>query len=387
MKKKFLKSIMLLCVAGTLVGCGAKQTEDSALTRDAAELTTNDLEEPDEYVLSDEEGLVDDDPEKPVEEIESEPINAYAVENYFFMTDLSYLRLPIILGDESDAIDEINSEIEKLYDTYSIYNTEDADGFCEVKYKLFENERYVSIIVSDIEYPNYGTDGNLHGWTLDKKLNKVVSAEDALEEAGLTSEQILSELSEKYRVVDESNANFIESDYIDISDICVVYKYDSNPTFYFLADYMVQGAEDWWTYCTYENGMPVDNGPWPGLGAISGYEDEYIIPGLYEYNTATNEDISKEEISLSIYTSDIDYDSYYREIGTAEYNVYDKAGNQMYTNEFLYVYYDAYSGEYVLLNEAKETFARFVLTEDEGIIVHKDGAYDAEFNLVTRYES
>jgi len=108
----------------------------------------------------------------------------------------SIIELPAILGAENSVIHMINREVEAVGEAFALFEAPTYDDiyWCEVVAYTITSEPYLNILLTAIEYPTYGTSGDLYGWVYDKQAGNLVSLGQALDLAGVPLSKIEADL-------------------------------------------------------------------------------------------------------------------------------------------------------------------------------------------------
>ena len=150
--------------------------------------------------------------------------------------------------DVDDQITSINEQLQEFYDYYyEIYKDEDLYAIELYNYP-YTNERYVNLVYTFLEIPNYATDGNISSLCYDKKEGKFIDDDEAFKLADITYEQLEEAMSEY--VGKKENYTGIE-----IREIA--YYIDENSDVTFIVNYCssIEGAIDECTsFYIYHNG-------------------------------------------------------------------------------------------------------------------------------------
>lgn len=104
--------------------------------------------------------------------------------------------LQIVADEENSAANDINAEISELYKEY-LYNYAYSDEqWCDFLAWPTETDRYLNAVITHISYPTYGTNGKVSSWVYDKKTGNRYTLDEALADAGVTRESLLSEFKD-----------------------------------------------------------------------------------------------------------------------------------------------------------------------------------------------
>ena len=101
-------------------------------------------------------------------------------------------EIPRFVGEGKDA-DMLNSQLNQMLAPYisgwpSVRN--DETYWYEVRSYPLCGERYRQVAVTAIEYPNYGTDGDVFSVCYDADKNRLLTLDDALSIAGVSRETV-----------------------------------------------------------------------------------------------------------------------------------------------------------------------------------------------------
>ena len=104
-------------------------------------------------------------------------------------------------GGKNPEIDSFNNSIkfgvQQIYNDFTAKNTSGED-WIEIKSYPFTSDKYLQIVTTYIEYPIYGTDGNITSYNFDKKANKFMALSDVMDGLGLTNDSIAQKVKELY---------------------------------------------------------------------------------------------------------------------------------------------------------------------------------------------
>lgn len=110
------------------------------------------------------------------------------------------IELPRFVG-EGEGVTALNAEIgEKLSyftDGYEEHSGEETPWY-EIKSYPVCDERYAQVVVTAIELPNYGTDGEVYSFNYDKKSGKSITLDDALAAGKTTADEEMATVAELY---------------------------------------------------------------------------------------------------------------------------------------------------------------------------------------------
>lgn len=110
----------------------------------------------------------------------------------------SIIEIPkfVLQGEENPALEDLNTQIDqnhtKLYDEWK--KNPDSVQELEIKGHTFTDENYVQIVMTQLEFPTYGTQGDIFSYNYDVKNRKVVTLEEALAKFNRSSEDLLSSM-------------------------------------------------------------------------------------------------------------------------------------------------------------------------------------------------
>lgn len=109
----------------------------------------------------------------------------------YYNTFGAYLEVPILRGDDNEAVRTINAELAALKSKYIRYMDDPYGAGAPVSLLAYPSttERYLNVIV--VAPPeDYGSDGNAHAWVYDRKERTQLTTAQALDMAGITEESL-----------------------------------------------------------------------------------------------------------------------------------------------------------------------------------------------------
>ena len=113
---------------------------------------------------------------------------------------------------EGEAVDQLNAQLDKrlapYIDGWDAIKGDDVYWY-EVKSYPICGERYMQIAVTAIEYPNYGTDGDVFSLCYDADEGRQLTIDDALQQAGVSRETV------------EQRACMLMTDYLSEGDLVI----------------------------------------------------------------------------------------------------------------------------------------------------------------------
>ena len=126
---------------------------------------------------------------------ESEPSDTSADTSAITMqlqdyTDDNIGEFPMITGVENDAVEQINQAIAQKMEAYQAHLEENDGSSMECRAYPITTDRYLNIVMTEITYPSYGTQGAVYSYNYDMETEAVVSVEEAFSMANTTREQI-----------------------------------------------------------------------------------------------------------------------------------------------------------------------------------------------------
>lgn len=165
-------------------------------------------------------------------------------------------------ADDEEGLDKLNKALQGKADYYRDWletHTED-DGWVEVKPLVIDTDNYLSVVLFEAEWPNYGTDGEASSYVWDKISHSVVKEDLAWALAGATDDGIAAALDE-----------YVEN---TLSDGDREYKWIEfyTPGYYIDADdkaalivqtkTKLEGGDDWYYLLVYKDGKIIGNLSW-----------------------------------------------------------------------------------------------------------------------------
>ena len=107
------------------------------------------------------------------------------------------VEIPRIAGGSNEAVGEINEALDALKERYKAFG-KDGRQYLWIECKTYPTttERYINIVMTWIEFPNYGTDGEVFSFNYDRETGKSVTLEEAMEERGVTVGMLEAALNE-----------------------------------------------------------------------------------------------------------------------------------------------------------------------------------------------
>lgn len=104
-------------------------------------------------------------------------------------------------GSRNQTIDSMNNSlaqgIGKIYDDF--INSDHGHSWIEIKSYPFTSDDYIQVVVTNVVYPNYGNDGDLFTINYDKNTNMFVPTNVALDQLGMTEDQLLNMVGELFQ--------------------------------------------------------------------------------------------------------------------------------------------------------------------------------------------
>jgi hypothetical protein len=77
-------------------------------------------------------------------------------------------------------------------------NSDHGYNWIEIKSYPFTSDDYIQVVITNVVYPNYGTDGDLFSINYDKNTNMFVTTMVAMDQLGMTEDQLLNKVGEIY---------------------------------------------------------------------------------------------------------------------------------------------------------------------------------------------
>ncbi len=128
-------------------------------------------------------------------------------ETYIGMMEQSYdgnniCEIPMILYDgenpqlavyngHNPEIDSLNNAVKSgVMQMYNNFTPEGDDGRIEIRAYPFTSERYLQFVITHVEYPTYGTDGELYSYNFDKQANAFLNLGDVMADMGITTQDV-----------------------------------------------------------------------------------------------------------------------------------------------------------------------------------------------------
>jgi hypothetical protein len=109
--------------------------------------------------------------------------------------------LKIEYEGENPEISAINSDIsQEIYQRYSDFKTggEQGDSWMETRAYPFTGDDYLQIVMTQVEYPIYGTDGEIWSYNFDRRENARVLLADVMNGLELTEDALTQRVKELY---------------------------------------------------------------------------------------------------------------------------------------------------------------------------------------------
>ncbi|MDR1541201.1 MAG: copper amine oxidase N-terminal domain-containing protein [Clostridiales bacterium] len=114
------------------------------------------------------------------------------------IAEIPYIEYPWERDDEIDAINRsLNQGIQRVYEDF-IANSEDP-YWMEIKSYPFTSADYLQVVVTSIEYPSYGTDGDLFSINYDKEEGRWLTVDDALKMESITSDALMHNVGRLFK--------------------------------------------------------------------------------------------------------------------------------------------------------------------------------------------
>jgi len=149
-------------------------------------------------------------------------------------------EIPMISYDgKNPVIEMLNNDIKQgIQQKYnSFVNAPEDDMWIEIKTYPFTDKRMIQLIITDIIYPNYGTDGDIVSYNFDKDNNEWISVAIALERLDIDNKFVEKGVK---RLFVPSN----EEEQVDNIEIAGFRYIDSNTTEFFLKIAVINPSAD-----------------------------------------------------------------------------------------------------------------------------------------------
>lgn len=171
------------------------------------------------------------------------PTISMQIQNY---DNDNIVEIPKFDADNNEAADRLNYQIaDELIDEYNEFTTKATQNeYIEIKSYPFTDNKYIQVVVTEIEYPTYADQGEIYSYNYDISNNKIITLSEAMKNFNITNDTIRQAFSQYYQpqaneVLDsvEAEAFRIIGDnihiYLDVSfdnpqsdDFDLIYTYD-----------------------------------------------------------------------------------------------------------------------------------------------------------------
>lgn len=233
--KKFIAIILSCFMITTLFSsCSNKETSQSSVNSSFEQS----LSSSSDSVISSQES-------SPISSAQtiSIPTISMQIQNY---DNENIVEIPKFNADNNKAIDQLNFQIEdELIDEYNEFITEAKQNeYIEIKSYPFTDDKYIQVIVTEIEYPTYATQGEIYSYNYDISNNKIITLSEAMKNFNITNDIIRQAFSQYYQPQANEVLDSIEAEafriigdnihiYLDVSfdssqsdDFDLIYTYD-----------------------------------------------------------------------------------------------------------------------------------------------------------------
>ena len=160
----------------------------------------------------------------------------------------------------ADAFNEaVRSTVGRFYEDFTRRGAEEGE-WVEITSYPIESKNYLQVVTRYIEYPNYGSDGDIASFVYDKRKKSLVKLADVLKQYGLDDEKLTEKAAkwfENYREGDESVMDAEASGFYiwesrdsNASDTLILLRVsindpDTTPWTYFYSYSPKSDAENW----------------------------------------------------------------------------------------------------------------------------------------------
>jgi hypothetical protein len=163
----------------------------------------------------------------------------------------------------------VRSTAGKFYENFRKRGALDGE-WVEITSYPIESKNYLQVVTRYVEYPSYGSDGNIMSAVYDKKKNDVVTLADVLKQYGLDDKKLTEKAAKLYENFRERNEKVTEarasafyiweSDDSKISDTLIILQVtiddpDTSEWTYFYA-YSPQAEAGGWAHGLFERMRP-----------------------------------------------------------------------------------------------------------------------------------
>lgn len=171
------------------------------------------------------------------------PTISMQIQNY---DNDNIIEIPKFDADNNEAADRFNYQIaDELIDEYNEFTTKARPNeYIEIKSYPFTDNKYVQVVVTEIEYPTYGNQGEIHSYNYDISNNKIITLSEAMKNFNITNNSIRQAFSKYYQPQANEVLDSVEAEafrmvgdnihiYLDVSfdnpqsdDFDLIYTYD-----------------------------------------------------------------------------------------------------------------------------------------------------------------
>ena len=133
---------------------------------------------------------------------EASPRIVAATQKYYAQNIVEILELKdSAKNSEIDAFNNaVRATVGEFYDAYAKQSAENPGYgetyWVEIRSYPFENENFLQVVTSYIEYPAYGTSGEIASFNYDRKNNRFITLADILREYGYTENSLAERVKE-----------------------------------------------------------------------------------------------------------------------------------------------------------------------------------------------
>ena len=197
MKKSTVLAILLALFCISLIACSQGNTPNTQQPAASASGRST-VDEPSQAVTPPDSEI--DNSETRLAMLTNERIGENIAEIPYISYDSSQPALAE-LGGKNTEIDIINDAIKNgIQQQYNDFMaiTDNGGERIEIRCFPFVSKSAIQLVVTDIIFPNYGTDGKMQAYYFDLVRNQLVMVEDVLAAAGLTNGMIENEVKQLY---------------------------------------------------------------------------------------------------------------------------------------------------------------------------------------------
>ncbi len=112
------------------------------------------------------------------------------------------IEIPMFSYDGTNTeLNKLNIPLKTLSSEYYAFidNYDENSGSLEIKAYPFTSDNYAQVIVTKIQYPSYGTDGEVFSLNYDKKSQQIIDLSDALAKVGITEDKVIARVKQLYK--------------------------------------------------------------------------------------------------------------------------------------------------------------------------------------------